>query len=184
MWAQITLRAWVREISGAPTRDCISGETFLGFIMPRSSPLPVEACLEAVARVGVRATRRWTGLGQGEAVKLKYGTANDVVSPERKVEIRPLDIAMSYAVCSAQRDNAKKGVWLWKKSGFCFCVSARKCFLVWYNIFEPALNHCRTTLLPYWNYFDTLFTFFYLSRGGLWLKICLDWFLLFFSSKI
>lgn len=37
MYAQMSLRAWVRGISGTPTTACITGETGRGFIIPLGS---------------------------------------------------------------------------------------------------------------------------------------------------
>lgn len=99
MWAQICLSAWVREISGTPTRSCISGETLRGFMMPRGC-LPVEGCdCDAAAEVTIRSMRKlagWASLreecGGGGAA-----AANDAVSPAIKVEKRPRDAAMSFA---------------------------------------------------------------------------------------
>lgn len=34
----LSATAWVREISGRPTRYCISGMIFLGFMIPRIFP--------------------------------------------------------------------------------------------------------------------------------------------------
>ena len=60
MWAQICLRAWVREISGTPTSSCISGETLRGFMIPRSG-FPEEGC-ERVAEVTLRTMRMVVGV--------------------------------------------------------------------------------------------------------------------------
>lgn len=82
----------MRGISGTPTRDCISGDTGRGFIMPRGSRFPV-AGLEAVAKVTVRTMRRLPGATR---LGLKDGLRKDAVSGDRKaVEKTPEEIAIS-----------------------------------------------------------------------------------------
>ncbi|KAM1216305.1 hypothetical protein EV1_012671 [Malus domestica] len=88
MWAQIYFRSWVREISGAPIRACILGDTLRGFMILRGSRKGVVAGFEAVARVGMRTMRRLAGanLREEDGVE-KGGLVNDGVSLEKKAEV-------------------------------------------------------------------------------------------------
>lgn len=100
MWAQISLRAWVRGISGAPTKASISGETRRGFMMPRGSRFPVTGLGEAVAKVTVRTVRKWTGENWPGFPEEDGLRNDDAVSGERKVVAKtPEDTAIFPFFC-------------------------------------------------------------------------------------
>lgn len=100
MWAQISLRAWVRGISGAPTKASISGETRRGFMMPRGSRFPVTGLGEAVAKVTVRTVRKWTGENWPGFPEEEGLRNDDAVSGERKVVVKtPEDTAIFPFFC-------------------------------------------------------------------------------------
>lgn len=86
----------------------ISGETLRGFVMPRSSPFPLVAGLEVVARVVVRTMRRLAGNTGWKpcVVEVVKGKENVAVSEEMKVEMRLVDIAIVVVSgCSDKEDK-------------------------------------------------------------------------------
>ncbi|CAL1398966.1 unnamed protein product [Linum trigynum] len=113
----MSLRAWVREISGEPTSSAISGETGRGFMMPRGWRVPAAGLGDAVAQVTVW-TNRWLGSvgaaarrrieeGEEAADEARKGTA----WAEKKVEEMPEE---EIAIGAAMEEGSGRGIRLGK----------------------------------------------------------------------